>query len=147
MTAEHPVSSAQGLQTSPAHWLVDAAHANLLLPLANLHNVVRDLHPHKRVHFYSEGFFNAERHVPGKVCLAVEQAGECGPGDVKRRRSRRHREARRRDNLRANEISGVGRVLDGDDVCSFCASDNLPDVRRRFRVLSRRCGTSIGGCG
>jgi hypothetical protein len=33
------------------------------------------LHPHKRVHLHSECFFDAQSHVPGKVCLTVQQAG------------------------------------------------------------------------
>lgn len=49
---------------------------DFLLALARLGDIVRRLHPHERVHLYTECFFDAERHVPGKVCLAIEQAGE-----------------------------------------------------------------------
>jgi hypothetical protein len=59
----------------------------------------------------SKGFLNVERHIPGKVSLAVKQAGQRGPGNLKRGRRRRYRQARGLDNLLPNEISGMGRVL------------------------------------
>jgi len=46
-------------------------HMDLLLALAGLGDVVGGLHPHERVHLHSKGFLNAERHIPGKVSLAV----------------------------------------------------------------------------
>jgi hypothetical protein len=46
-----------------------------------LGNIVCGLHPHKRVHLHSKSFFNAQRHVPGKVSLAVEEAGQGRPGN------------------------------------------------------------------
>src|ERR1700690_1749822 len=51
--------------------LVNPSHMNLLLTLAGLGDVVRGLHPHERVHLHPKGFLNAERHIPGKVSLAV----------------------------------------------------------------------------
>jgi hypothetical protein len=65
---------------------------------------------------HSKGFLNAERHIPGKVSLAVKQAGQRGPGNLKRGSHRRYCKARRFDNLRPNEISGMGRVLHGDGI-------------------------------
>jgi hypothetical protein len=53
---------------------VNPSHMDLLLTLAGLGDVVGDLHPHERVHLHSKGFLNAERHIPGKVSLAVKQA-------------------------------------------------------------------------
>jgi hypothetical protein len=35
------------------------------------------LHSHERVHLHSKCFLNAERHVPGKVSLAVKEAKNC----------------------------------------------------------------------
>src|ERR1700719_4675721 len=99
---------------------------DLLLAFAGLSNVVGGLHSHERVHLHSKGFLDAERHVPGKVSLAVEQAGQRGPGPENRRRGtrRRYREPRRLDNLRPNEISGMGRVLHTHGVYSFYFSDS-----------------------
>ena len=59
-------------------WLANPLYADLLLALSGLGNVIRGLHPHERVHLDPEGFFNTQRHVPGKVGLAVEQAGQSG---------------------------------------------------------------------
>src|SRR5882762_11537126 len=52
----------------------------------------RDVRIGERVHPHSKGFLNAERHVPGKVSLAVEKAGQRGPGNLKRGSSGRYRE-------------------------------------------------------
>ena len=96
---------------------------DFLFALAGLGDIVRRLHPHKRVHLHSECLFNAQGHVPGKVCLAVEQAGQRRPGHLKRRSRCRHREARGLDNLGPDEISGVGRVLHGHVVDSLSPSE------------------------
>ena len=53
--------------------------------LAGLGNIVGALHLHEGVHFHSKGFLNAERHIPGKVSLAVKQAGQRGPGNLEAR--------------------------------------------------------------
>jgi hypothetical protein len=45
----------------------NARHTDLIFSLACLGNVVRRLHTHQRVHLYSRGFLDAERHIPGKV--------------------------------------------------------------------------------
>ena len=55
---------------------------DLLLAFADLGDVVGSLHPHKCVHLHSKGLFNAERHVPGKVGLAVKQARQRRPGHL-----------------------------------------------------------------
>src|SRR5882762_7900412 len=120
---------------------------DLLLAFAGLSDVVGGLHSHERIHLHSEGFLDAERHVPGKVSLAVEQAGQRGPGNMKRGSRRRYREARGFDNLRPNEISGMGRVLHTHGVYSFYPSGSLLNSGRRFRVLSCRYGTSSGDYG
>jgi hypothetical protein len=108
---------------------------DLLLPLARLGDVVGSLHPHERVHLHAKGFLNAEGHVPGKVSLAVKQAGQRGPGNLERGSGRRYREACRLDNFSPNEISGMRRVLHRHGVYSFCPSDSLPSSRRRFLAL------------
>src|SRR3990172_13096847 len=117
---------------------------NMLLAFAGLSDVVGGLHAHERVHLHSKGFLDAEGHVPGKVSLAVEQAGQCGPGNMKRGGGGRYREARRLDNLGPNEISGMGRVLHRHGVRSSYPSDSLLNSGRRFRVLRRQYGTSSG---
>jgi hypothetical protein len=89
------------------------ANVDFLFALAGLDDIVRGLHPHERVHLHSECLFNAQGHVPGKICLAVEQAGQGRPGHLERGCRCRYREARGLDNLGPDEISGVGRVLHG----------------------------------
>ncbi|MGA8376013.1 MAG: hypothetical protein WB758_15550, partial [Candidatus Sulfotelmatobacter sp.] len=74
-------------------YLVNPPHMDLLLTLAGLGNIVGGLHPHECVHFHSKGFLNVERHIPGKVSLSVKQAGQRGPGNLKRGRRRRYRQA------------------------------------------------------
>jgi hypothetical protein len=88
--------------------LVNPPHVALRLAFAGLSNVVSGLHSHERVHLHSKSFLDAERHVPGKVSLAVEQAQQHGPGNMKRANRRRYRKACRLDNLRLDEISGMG---------------------------------------
>lgn len=88
-------------------YLVNPPYMDLVFTLAGLGDVVGGLHPHERVHLHSKGFLNAECPIPGKVNLAVKQAGQRGPGNLKRGR-RRYRQARGLDNLRPNEISGMG---------------------------------------
>ena len=95
---------------------------DLLLAFAGLSNVVGGLHSHERVHLHSKGFLDAERHVPGKVSLAVEQAGQRGPGNMKRGRRRRYREACRLDNLRPNEISGMRTASPWDSLLDTSAA-------------------------
>jgi hypothetical protein len=34
---------------------------------ARLGDVVGGLHPHERIHLHSDGFLDAERHIPGEV--------------------------------------------------------------------------------
>jgi len=102
---------------------------DLLLTLTGLGDVVGGLHPHERVHLHSKGFLNAERHVPGKVRLAVKQAGQRGPGNLKRGSSSRYREPCRLDNFSPNEISGMGRVLHRHSIYSLAPSDSLPGSR------------------
>ena len=53
---------------------------DLLLALAGLGDVIGGLHPHEGVHLHSKGLLNAQRHVPGKVRLAVKQAGQARAG-------------------------------------------------------------------
>jgi hypothetical protein len=86
---------------------------DFLFPFAGLSDIVRRLHPHERVHLYSECFFDPEGHIPGKVSLAVQKAGQGGAGHLKRGGCGCYREARRLDNLRPDEISRVRRVLYG----------------------------------
>ena len=64
-------------------WLVNPPNMDLLLAFARLSDVVGGLHSHERVHLHSERFLDAERHIPGKVSFAVEQAGQRGPGNMK----------------------------------------------------------------
>jgi hypothetical protein len=78
-------------------------NVDFLFALAGLGDIVRRLHPHERVHLHSERFFNAQGQVPGKVCLAVEQAGQRRAGHLQRGCRRRYREARGLDNLGADE--------------------------------------------
>ena len=66
-------------------YVVNPPHMDLLFTLAGLGDVVGSLHPHERVHLHSEGFLNAQRHVPGEVGLAVKQAGERGTRNVQAR--------------------------------------------------------------
>ena len=71
--------------------MVNPPQMDLLLALAGLGNVIGSLHPHERVHLHSKGFLDAERHIPGKISPAVKQAGQRGPGNLKRGRRRRYR--------------------------------------------------------
>ena len=66
------------------------ADTDLFLPLSGLRDIIGSLHPQGRIHLHSKGFFDAERHIPGKLGLAVDQAGERGPGNPKCRYRRRH---------------------------------------------------------
>jgi hypothetical protein len=72
-------------------YLVNPPHMDLLLPLSGSGDVVGGLHSHERVHLHSKGFLDAERHIPGKISPAVKQAGQRGPGNLKRGRRRRYR--------------------------------------------------------
>ena len=90
--------------------LMNAPDMDLVLALAGLRDVVGGLHSQERVHLHSKGFFNAQRHVSGKAGLAVEQARQGRPGNLKRRCRRCYRQARGLDNLRPNEISRMGRA-------------------------------------
>ena len=49
---------------------------DFVLAFAALSNVIGRLHPHQRIHLHSEGFFDAERNIPGEAGLAVEYAGQ-----------------------------------------------------------------------
>src|SRR5579863_2977220 len=91
--------------------LMNPLNMDLLFTLAGLGDVVGSLHPHKGVHLHSKSFLHAERHVAGEVSLAVEKTGQRGPGNPQRRRRRRYRQACGFDDLGANEISGMGRIL------------------------------------
>jgi hypothetical protein len=51
------------------------------------------LHPHERVHLHSKGLLDAQGHIPRKVSLAVKQAGQRRPRNLKRYSRRRYREA------------------------------------------------------
>jgi len=84
---------------------------DLLLTLAGLGNVVGGLHPHQRIHLYPESFLNAERHIAREISLAIQQAGQRRPRNPKGRGGDRYRQASGFDNLRPNEITGMGRVL------------------------------------
>jgi hypothetical protein len=59
---------------SGVNGLVNSPHADLLLPLASLGNVVRTLHPHERVHLHSESLLDAQRHISGETRVAVQKA-------------------------------------------------------------------------
>src|SRR5208337_5569506 len=85
--------------------LMNPAHMDLLLAPPGPGDVVRGLHPHECVHLHSESLLNAQRHVPGKVGLAVEQARQRRPGYPKRGGGSRHRQTGGLDNLRPDEIS------------------------------------------
>ena len=61
--------------------LIDSPHTDLFLALAGMGNVECGLHPLKCVHLHAKSFFNAQRHVPGKGSLTVEQAGQGRPGN------------------------------------------------------------------
>jgi hypothetical protein len=52
-----------------------SSFVNVGLLFAGLGDVVGGLPPHQRIHLYSEGFLNAERHNPGKIYIALQQAG------------------------------------------------------------------------
>jgi hypothetical protein len=69
----------------------------------------------------AEGFFDTQRHIPGEAGLAVEQAGEGGPGNLKDPSRGRHGQTSRLDNLRPNEIPWMGRVqhTHGGSLLSF----------------------------
>ena len=67
----------------------NAVHMDFLLAFAGLGNAIGRLHPHQRVHLRLEGFFDAERHIPGEVGLAVEQAGQRRLGNAQRCGGRR----------------------------------------------------------
>jgi hypothetical protein len=106
--SHRPIRKCEGFSCVNGGYVVNPPHMDLLLTLAGLGDVVGSLHPHERVHLHSEGFLNAQRHVPGEVGLAVKQAGERGTRNVQRGSSSRYRQPRRLDNLRADEISGWG---------------------------------------
>jgi len=112
-------------------------HADLLLSLPGLGNVIRGLHTHERVHLYSECFLNAERHNPGEISLAIEQAGQHRPRNAQRYRCRSDGQPYGFYNLRPNEISGMGRVLHGHVASSFGSSGNPLNSHRKS--LARLC--------
>ncbi len=56
--------------------------ADLSLTQARSRDVVRRLHAHERVHFYSEGFFDAQRHVAGERRFAIQQARQRRAGNL-----------------------------------------------------------------
>jgi hypothetical protein len=101
---------------------------DLLLPLAGLGDVVGGLHPHERVHLHSKGFLNTERHIPGKLSLAVTDrpAGSIISFQMK--------------------SPGWDGFFIGIAFTPYCTSGSLPNLSRRFRALRRRYGTSNGGC-
>jgi len=91
----------------------NAPNVDFILALAGPGDVIGSLHTHQRVHIHSKGFLNAERHVSGTLSLAVKQAGQRGPGNTKRDSRRRYRQACRVDDFCPDEISGMGRVVQG----------------------------------
>ena len=89
---------------------LEAPHPDCILALPGPGDIVGSLHAHERVHLDAKSSFQTERHIPGQVGLAIEQAGQSGPGNLKDPSRRRHRQTSRLDNLRPNEIPRMGRV-------------------------------------
>jgi hypothetical protein len=56
----------------------DARYTDLILTFARLGNIVRRLHTHQRVHLYSKGFLDPERHVPERSALPLSRLGNIG---------------------------------------------------------------------
>ena len=112
----------------------------MLLAFARLGDVVRRLHAHERIHLHPESLLDAQRHIPGKVGPAIEQTGECGPGNVKRFRRRRDRQARGNDNLRPDEITGMGRVLHKSKGRIGRRCPGCPAEREGLARLHLECG-------
>src|SRR5271165_183941 len=100
--------------------LGNAANPDLALAKPGASDVVGRLHSHERVHLDSKRFFDAERHVAGEIGLAVQKAGQSWTGYSQRRRGGSHRQSRRLDNFRPDEISGMRRVLHGHDLLLRC---------------------------
>jgi hypothetical protein len=92
---------------------MESPHTNLFLALACFCDVVGGLHAHESVHSYAKGLFDAERHVAGKVGLAIEQAGERGPGHSEDRCGGGHGKAGWFKDFRPNKITGTGRFFMG----------------------------------
>jgi hypothetical protein len=78
--------------------------------------------------FTPKRFFNAERHLAGKISFAIQQAGQGGPGNFKSRRGRGHRHAGGLNNPRPNAIAGMGRVLHGHGVLFLLSCVTQIDV-------------------
>jgi hypothetical protein len=73
-------------------------------------DIVRSLHAHEGIHPDAEGLFDTQRHIPGQVGLAVEQAGQGRPGNLEHPSRGRHGQISWFDNLGPNEIPRMGRV-------------------------------------
>src|SRR5580658_9226499 len=93
--------------------LGNAANPDLAFAKPGAGDIVGRLHTHQCVHLDSKRFFDTERHFTGEIGLAVQQAGQCWAGYSQRCRGGSHRQSRRLNNLRSDEISGMGRVLHG----------------------------------
>jgi hypothetical protein len=54
------------------------ANVDFLFALAGLGDIVRGLHPHERVHLYSECLFNAEAMSPERFALLLSRLDRAG---------------------------------------------------------------------
>ena len=119
----------------------NAPDADFLFSLPGLGDVVGRLQPHERVHLHPESLLDAQRHIAGQVGLAVKQTGQGRAGNLQRGGGCRDRQTSRLDDLCANKIAGMRRILHGHSCFSFglVVSDSLLNSRRRFRAPPCRC--------
>ena len=61
-----------------------AAYADFLFAASGPGNIESRLHPHERVHLHAESLLDAQRHIPGQIGLAVQQAGQGRARHLKR---------------------------------------------------------------
>jgi len=57
---------------------MNAADMDLVFAPAGLGDVIGGLQAQERVHVHAKGFFNAQRHVPGKVALPLSKLDKVG---------------------------------------------------------------------
>lgn len=62
-------------------WLI-APDLDVFGPLACVRNVVRILHPPQRLHVDADCLLEAERHLTGQICPAIQEAGSGRARDV-----------------------------------------------------------------
>src|ERR1700733_12676652 len=115
---------------------METAYTDSVFAFARLGNGVGSLHSHERVHLDAEGLFEAEGHIAGEIGAGVQQTRQSRTRYLESRGGGGDRKAGGLNNLGPDEITGMRRVLHGNDVHSFPASGNLPNSNRIFHSLS-----------